>query len=99
MKRKRLSPAERELRSEAAFLRGRREREAKRLELTAATWRALDKTAWVTAARGARIASMADHAVTDRALRRRVRIKQRYEFLKEYRDWLAACPVWLREPK
>lgn len=99
MTRKKLSAAEREARSEQQYLRDRPAREAKRRELTAATWRQLEQTARVAASVAARTASMCDQVVLDKAKRRRMRIAQRHALWRDYKAWLAACPPWLKELK
>ena len=94
VKRKKLTPAEREARSEISFARDRPARDAKLREHLAATAGALDKSALIAASHHARERAMRLRLV-DMNARRKDRIKRRRDLMDEYRAWISQAPAWL----
>lgn len=96
MPRPKLTAAEKEARSEARFKQNRAVRDMVLRARAAAAFDALDRSARIVTSYAARKAVMADLVVTDQAKRRRARIKQRRELMRQYRDWMALCPASLK---
>ena len=94
MKRKALTAAEREVRSEANFMKGRAARDAVRRQHMMDMAKALDRSALIMASYRARQRAL-HLALMDRAARRKDRIKRRRDLMDEYRTWMAQAPAWL----